>query len=239
MGRHLQARLAASFVVGCDHCRRGEIRLRAQLREAIGTTPVIQGDETKLTQVFVNLLGERGAGHAGHHSLPERDRARSCTDPVGRAVIEIHDTGCGHSATSSRLASSIRSSRRSPSVWGRGLGLFVSLQLSSPRGPRRIHHVRVRGWSRHDLQSVVARLPPSHSERRSARGVSHRETPRRAPTRTRRARRRSVEMSCVVFQTATVVSCRMRARYGARARSRPARRATDAYSLTLESADRG
>jgi signal transduction histidine kinase len=111
----------------------GEIRLRAQLREAIGTTPVIQGDETKLTQVFVNLLVN--AAQAMQDITPYRNEIelRSCTDPVGRAVIEIHDTGCGiPDELQARVFDPFFTTK--PVGLGTGLGLFVSRSIVEAHG---------------------------------------------------------------------------------------------------------
>jgi signal transduction histidine kinase len=111
----------------------GEIRTRAQLREAFGATPVIQGDETKLTQVFVNLLVN--AAQAMQDVTPYRNEIelRSGTDPVGRAVVEIHDTGCGiPDELQARIFDPFFTTK--PVGLGTGLGLFVSRSIVEAHG---------------------------------------------------------------------------------------------------------
>ena len=111
----------------------GEIRLRAQLREAFGATPLIQGDETKLTQVFVNLLVN--AAQAMQDVTPYRNEIelRSSTDPVGHAVVEIHDTGCGiPDELQARVFDPFYTTK--PVGLGTGLGLFVSRSIVEAHG---------------------------------------------------------------------------------------------------------
>lgn len=68
---------------------------RARLVKDFQETPIVLADEGKLCQVAVNLLVNAA------HSIPignaDQDEIRICTrtDNQGRAVIEIHDTGCG------------------------------------------------------------------------------------------------------------------------------------------------
>ena len=72
-----------------------EIRHRGQLVRNYGDTPCVDVDEARLGQVLINLL--RNAVQA----LPEGDcnaneiRITTSTDPEGRAVIEVRDTGTG------------------------------------------------------------------------------------------------------------------------------------------------
>jgi two-component system cell cycle sensor histidine kinase/response regulator CckA len=71
------------------------IRHHALLRFAYGTTPFVEADEGQLTQVFTNLLVNAyhaiGEGNSGEHEV----RIVTFTDEGGRAVVEVHDTGCG------------------------------------------------------------------------------------------------------------------------------------------------
>ncbi len=111
----------------------GEIRTRAQLREALGATPIVQGDETKLTQVFVNLLVN--AAQAMRDVTPYRNEIelRCGTDQVGHAVVEIHDTGCGiPDELQARVFDPFFTTK--PVGLGTGLGLFVSRSIVEAHG---------------------------------------------------------------------------------------------------------
>jgi PAS domain S-box-containing protein len=72
-----------------------EIRHRAVLVQDLAPTPVVEADDERLTQVFVNLLVNAA------HAIPEgrsdahRITVRSRTDGQGRAQVEVEDTGRG------------------------------------------------------------------------------------------------------------------------------------------------
>lgn len=72
-----------------------EIRHRGRLVRNFNEIPLVEADATQLGQVFINLLINAA------QALPEGDtagnevRVTTSTDSVGRAVIEIHDTGAG------------------------------------------------------------------------------------------------------------------------------------------------
>ena len=72
-----------------------EVRHRAQLVCELGATPTVLADDGRLTQVFINLIVNAA------HAIPEgRSDENSITvrtrrDELGRAVIEVIDTGRG------------------------------------------------------------------------------------------------------------------------------------------------
>ncbi|UCF47730.1 MAG: response regulator [Myxococcales bacterium] len=72
-----------------------EIRHRATLERDFGETPPVDANESRLGQVFLNLLVN------AIHAMPERRASanritvRTYTDDQGRAVIEIADNGPG------------------------------------------------------------------------------------------------------------------------------------------------
>jgi signal transduction histidine kinase len=72
-----------------------EIRYRARVVEDHGTLPLVEGDEARLSQIFVNLL--LNAAQAIPEGRPEENEigVATRTDPLGRAVIEVRDTGRG------------------------------------------------------------------------------------------------------------------------------------------------
>jgi signal transduction histidine kinase/CheY-like chemotaxis protein len=71
------------------------IRHHALLRFDYRTTPFVEADEGQLIQVFTNLLVNAyhaiGEGQSSEHEV----RIVTFTDEGGRAVVEVHDTGCG------------------------------------------------------------------------------------------------------------------------------------------------
>jgi nitrogen-specific signal transduction histidine kinase/CheY-like chemotaxis protein len=72
-----------------------EIRHRARLVKDYGDTPMVEGNESRLGQVFLNLL--LNAAHAIPEGETERNEIRvsTRTDGRGHAVVEIRDTGSG------------------------------------------------------------------------------------------------------------------------------------------------
>ncbi|HEY0991628.1 MAG TPA: two-component regulator propeller domain-containing protein [Kofleriaceae bacterium] len=72
-----------------------EVRHRAQLVREFGPVPLVVADSGRLTQVFINLLVN--AAHAIPEGRSDENRitVRTRTDEVGRAVIEVADTGKG------------------------------------------------------------------------------------------------------------------------------------------------
>ena len=72
-----------------------EIRHRARLVKDYADTPMVEGNESRLGQVFLNLL--LNAAHAIPEGETERNEIRvsTRTDGRGYAVVEIRDTGSG------------------------------------------------------------------------------------------------------------------------------------------------
>jgi PAS domain S-box-containing protein len=74
-----------------------EIRHRARLVKRYGTLPRVRVNETRLGQVFLNLLVNAAQavpeGHVDTHEI----RILTHTDASGAAVIEVQDTGSGMS----------------------------------------------------------------------------------------------------------------------------------------------
>jgi PAS domain S-box-containing protein len=76
-----------------------EIRHRARLVENLGATPLVEADEARLGQLFINLLVN--AAQALPEGAPQSNEIgiTTATDARGRAVIEVRDTGPGIPAT--------------------------------------------------------------------------------------------------------------------------------------------
>jgi PAS domain S-box-containing protein len=72
-----------------------EIRHRAVLVTELGATPRVVADETRLEQVFVNLLVNAAQAIPEGHAASNEVGIKTWTSPDGRAVVEIRDTGEG------------------------------------------------------------------------------------------------------------------------------------------------
>jgi len=74
---------------------RGELRLRARVERDFHPMPAVDGDEARLSQLFLNLLlnavQAMGEGDASRNVL----RVAAYTGPDGEAVVEVQDTGGG------------------------------------------------------------------------------------------------------------------------------------------------
>jgi signal transduction histidine kinase/CheY-like chemotaxis protein len=72
-----------------------ELRHRAILVREFGRTPPVIADDSRLTQVFINLLVNAAHAIPEGHTDANRIAVRTRTDEHGRAVVEIEDTGKG------------------------------------------------------------------------------------------------------------------------------------------------
>jgi nitrogen-specific signal transduction histidine kinase/CheY-like chemotaxis protein len=72
-----------------------ELRHRAQLVRDFAAIPRVVADDSRLTQVFINLLINAAHAIPEGHTDDNRITVRLRTDERGRAVIEIADTGRG------------------------------------------------------------------------------------------------------------------------------------------------
>jgi PAS domain S-box-containing protein len=74
---------------------RSELRHRLRLVTALEPTPAIMADESRLAQVFINLL-MNAAQAMGDRPAPQNElRVSTWTDQQGRAIIEVRDNGPG------------------------------------------------------------------------------------------------------------------------------------------------
>jgi two-component system cell cycle sensor histidine kinase/response regulator CckA len=72
-----------------------EIRHRARLVRDYGSTPLVEVDAARLGQVFVNLLVNAAQAIPEDGATTHQIRVVTSTDALGRAVIEVRDTGPG------------------------------------------------------------------------------------------------------------------------------------------------
>jgi len=110
-----------------------EIRHRARLVKDYGDTPMVESNESRLGQVFLNLL--LNAAHAIPEGETERNEIRvsTRTDGRGYAVIEIRDTGVGiPPEIRDRIFDPFFTTK--PAGEGTGLGLWICSGILSALG---------------------------------------------------------------------------------------------------------
>jgi signal transduction histidine kinase len=113
-----------------------ELRARARLDREYGAIPPVLGDESRLVQVFLNLL--LNAAQAIPEGEPERHRVRLATRVEGggqQVAVEVSDTGVGiPPAHLERIWEPFFTTRQAER--GTGLGLSISRSLVSALGGR-------------------------------------------------------------------------------------------------------
>jgi PAS domain S-box-containing protein len=110
-----------------------EIRHRARLVKDYSDTPMVEANESRLGQVFLNLL--LNAAHAIPEGETERNEIRvsTRTDARGHAVIEIRDTGAGIPAgIRDRIFDPFFTTKSAGE--GTGLGLWICSGILSALG---------------------------------------------------------------------------------------------------------
>jgi len=101
-----------------------EIRHRARLEKSFEDVPNVEGTESRLGQVFLNLIVNAAQAIAPGAAATNRIRIGVRTDPSGRVVVEISDTGSGISPETMRhLFTPFYTTK--PSGVGTGLGLAI------------------------------------------------------------------------------------------------------------------
>jgi signal transduction histidine kinase len=101
-----------------------EIRHRARLVRDLQAVPGVRGTETRLGQVFINLLVNAAQAIAAGNRADHEIRISTMTDADGRAVICVSDTGPGiEPEVLDRVFEPFFTTK--PTGVGLGLGLFV------------------------------------------------------------------------------------------------------------------
>jgi len=113
-----------------------ELRHRARLERDLESVPDVLADDTRLAQVFVNLLlNAAQAMPEDRHGHTPVITVRSRTTSDGMASIEIIDNGIGISEDDMRRLFEPFFTTK-PQDQGTGLGLFVSMGIISSLGGR-------------------------------------------------------------------------------------------------------
>jgi PAS domain S-box-containing protein len=110
-----------------------EIRHRARLVKDYGDTPMVEANESRLGQVFLNLL--LNAAHAIPEGATESNEIRvsTRTDERGYAVVEVRDTGAGvPEAIRDRIFDPFFTTKSKSE--GTGLGLWICSGILSGLG---------------------------------------------------------------------------------------------------------
>jgi PAS domain S-box-containing protein len=110
-----------------------EIRHRARLVKDYGDTPMVEANESRLGQVFLNLL--LNAAHAIPEGATESNEIRvsTRTDERGYAVVEVRDTGAGvPAAIRDRIFDPFFTTKSKSE--GTGLGLWICSGILSALG---------------------------------------------------------------------------------------------------------
>jgi signal transduction histidine kinase len=120
----------------CVDMVRRQVQPRARLHREYGQIPPVLGDQTRLVQVFLNLL--LNAAQAVPEGDPARHEVRIATrlDPDGaRVMVEVSDTGCGiPEAALDRIWDPFFTTK--PADQGIGLGLSICRSLVGALGGR-------------------------------------------------------------------------------------------------------
>ena len=101
-----------------------ELRSRATLISDFGDVPNVMGNETRLGQVFVNLLLNAGHAVASPDAAGKEIYVRTRVDPNGRVAIEVQDKGCGMSPEIQARIFDPFFTTKEPGL-GTGLGLAI------------------------------------------------------------------------------------------------------------------
>jgi two-component system, cell cycle sensor histidine kinase and response regulator CckA len=100
-----------------------EIRHSAQLVRDYGDVPLLDANEARLGQVFLNLLVNAAQSIPAGHALQNEIRVRTSTDARG-VRVEVSDTGCGIARDSiPRIFDPFYTTK--PEGVGTGLGLWI------------------------------------------------------------------------------------------------------------------
>jgi PAS domain S-box-containing protein len=110
-----------------------EIRHRARLVKIYGKVPCVDGNESRLGQVFLNLIVNAAQAIPEGHANDNEIRVSTGTDAAGRVVVEIRDTGLGmEQETLKKLFTPFFTTK--PAGVGTGLGLVICERIVNGLG---------------------------------------------------------------------------------------------------------
>ncbi len=114
---------------------RNEVRHHATLEKDFGAVPLVDANEPRLVQVFLNLI--QNAAHAipVGDAVHQRIRLVTRTNAAGEAVVEVRDTGTGIAPENVSQVFEAFFTTKAVGV-GTGLGLAICQKLVSSFGGR-------------------------------------------------------------------------------------------------------
>jgi PAS domain S-box-containing protein len=149
-----------------------EFRHRARLTTQMGDVPLANADESRLGQVFVNLLVNAAQSIAPGDTEHNSVAITTHTDELGRILVEVSDTGCGIPPEAlGRIFDPFFTTK--PAGVGTGLGLSICHGIVSSMGGE----LRAESEVGKGTKFVVV-LPPAPAGRSETR-VAVSETSRR------------------------------------------------------------
>ncbi|HEX2677629.1 MAG TPA: response regulator [Polyangiales bacterium] len=101
-----------------------EVRHRARIEKSFGPVPLVEAAESRLGQVFLNLIVNAAQAMSESNFANNVLRVGTYTDAAGRAVIEVSDTGSGMGPETLRRIFHPFFTTKSAGV-GTGLGLAI------------------------------------------------------------------------------------------------------------------
>jgi PAS domain S-box-containing protein len=110
-----------------------EIHSRATLIKDYGKVPFVDSNESRLCQVFLNLLINAAQAIPEGRAHLNQIRLVTKVDASNRVVVEVHDTGSGMSEACKRQLFSPFFTTKPP-MMGTGLGLAICLRIVSGLG---------------------------------------------------------------------------------------------------------
>jgi PAS domain S-box-containing protein len=137
-----------------------EIRHRARLVKDYGPLPLVEADDARLGQVFINLLVNAAHAFPDGNTDANEIRIVTSTDAGGRAVVEVRDSGSGIPAAVLDRIFEPFFMAKTVGV-GAGLGLAISYNIVTEMGGR----IGVQSELGQGASFQVV-LPPSKSFRR-------------------------------------------------------------------------
>jgi CheY-like chemotaxis protein/two-component sensor histidine kinase len=152
-----------------------EIRHRARIEKVYGSIPLVNADEARLGQIFLNLLVN--AAQAIPDGQADRNEIRLTTlvDSSGRVVVEVADTGIGISPEHMKQMFTPFFTTKPVGV-GTGLGLSIchrllaaiggAISVESKQGVGTSFRVALQPSQATETTRAASRHPPGHAPAR-------------------------------------------------------------------------
>jgi PAS domain S-box-containing protein len=110
-----------------------EIRHRARLVKTYGKVPCVDANESRLGQVFLNLIVNAAQAIPEGHANANEIRVTTGTDAAGRVVVEVRDTGPGMAPETLKMLFTPFFTTK-PAGVGTGLGLIICQRIVNGLG---------------------------------------------------------------------------------------------------------